>query len=223
MRLFFCMVFTLHLFSGMASAPNLDMQANTSSGRKFTRMLFGHGLPKNGNRWPFARGAMWVSVATGMKLNVYPDFGTVSNLPLMLATDYSYNDHFALGIYGGYYAPTYSDVYGNSSYQSKMQSFVGGARLTFHFCDLFNRSFLEVLNTRKWDLYATAHAGIVYYKWEVASGYRHIRDFSPTSFFTGGLVAGIRYMPLPRVAFYAEAGKGIFGYYGFGASFKIMK
>lgn len=215
-----CLLFVFCLETGFGAGLR---GGDSFNGRRFSNILNGHGLPKNGNRWPFGRGSVWFSAAANSKMIVYPVFGQVSGIPWMASAEYSFNDHFAFGAYGGFYQGTYTEPFGSDTYESKLRSYVYGLRLTFHFADIFNRTFLEVVNTRRWDLYATLTAGIVHYDWNVSYKYLHYRDFSPKSFGSVGGVVGIRYCPIPRLGFFAEVGKGVFGYYGFGAALKIVK
>lgn len=191
--------------------------------RKFYNMLMGKGLPKNGNRWPVSKGSVWMGFTLSQKLSVYPQFGTVSGWPIMAWGEYSYSDHTSIGGYMGYYQGQYQVEYGVEMYESKLKSFVGGVRWTFHFADLFNRTFLEVVNLKKVDLYTTIHAGFVQYQWEVDSRYQFHKDYAPVNKPSAGMMLGIRILPHPKLGLHLEAGKGVFGYVNFGLNYKIVQ
>lgn len=206
-------------FSGVSQASsNLP-----SYDRKFYNLLMGKGLPKNGNRWPMAKGSVWTGISMGSKLSVYPQFGSISGYPLYAFGDYSYSDHMSIGGYFGYYRGNYQVEYGVNMYESQLQSFVGGARLTFHFADVFNRLFLEVVNVKKVDLYSTLHAGFVQYNWNVDPLYQFHKDYSPVNKPSAGLVVGLRYLPHSKVGIHVEVGKGVYGNVSFGVAYKIVK
>lgn len=215
LALFVCLL----LISSFAQAGNLF----PSYDRKFYNILNGKGLPKNGTRWPVGKGSVWTGISMGARLNVFPKIGSVEGFPLFVWGDYSYSDHMSIGGYLGHYLGTYQVEYGVEMYESKLNSLVGGVRWTFHFADIFNRTFLEVVNPRKVDLYATAHAGFVQYNWAVDSRYQFHQNYSPINKPSAGLVLGIRYLAHPKMGILVEGGKGVFGWCQFGLTYKLVK
>lgn len=185
--------------------------------------LLGLRMPRIGVKWPVNKGSLWLSLGTQHWMYIYPKFGKVTGFPILLSGDYSMDAHLTFGLYAGYYRPQYNEPYGSDRYSSYLKSYVGGVKLSFHFTDLFNNAFHEVLNLRKWDLYASLSAGIVHYTWAVDPKYQEYRDFTPVTFPMLGLVVGARYLVLPKLAVFAEAGRGVFGYVGFGVATKVMK
>lgn len=180
-------------------------------------------LPRNGVKWPVRKGSLWLSLSTNRWLYAYPKFGSISGLPIQAAVDHSFDDHWTIGVYAGYYNPTYNEPFGSDRYDSHLKSYVAGLKLSFHFADVFNEAFHEVLNLQRWDFYTSLSAGVVHYKWEVDHKYLAYRDFTPVTFPSVGLVLGTRFLILPRFAVFAEVGKGVFGYVGFGLATKIVK
>lgn len=180
-------------------------------------------LPKNGVKWPVRKGSLWLNLSTNRWLYAYPKFGSITGLPILVSADHSFDDHWTIGAYGGYYSPTYNEPFGSDRYDSHLKSYVGGLRLSFHFADVFNKAFHEVLNLQRWDLYTSLSAGVVHYTWKVDNKYINHRDFTPVTFPSVGLVAGVRFLIFPRLAVFGEIGKGVFGYVGFGLSAKIVK
>jgi hypothetical protein len=126
-------------------------------------------------------------------------------------------------LYYGFFHSTYTDSYGSEAYQSQIKSNFGGIRLTFHFADVFNNTFGEVVNVKKWDFYSTANLGWYSFRWDVSSKYIEQQDFSDGSFGSAGLVLGVKWIPHPKIGMFIEAGKGPVGIISFGVSGKIMK
>ena len=188
--------------------------------RDFLRM----NLPVIGNKWPNRQGSLWVGLQASSAFIIYPKFGQRTGfLPLQVSVDHSIDDHWALGAYAGYFNSTYTDKYGEQTYQSKITGFNGGLRLTLHFADIFNNMFAEVLNLKKWDLYSTASAGWYAYNWQVDPIYTNTRDFSNASFGSFGLVVGVKWIPIPQLGIFVEGGKGPVGWVSFGISGKLVK
>jgi hypothetical protein len=188
-----------------------------------SRDFLGFRLPLMGSRWGFRTGSVWAGVQAARSYIVYPRFGSHKGVPLQFQADYSFDNHWAAGVYGGLFQATYSDIYGSETYQSRLLSYSGGLRLTLHFSDVFNNVFGEVVNVRKWDFYSTAFAGWYSYRWKVDRLYEGQQDFSDGSFGSMGLVLGARWMPHPRLGIFAEAGKGPVGYLALGLSARVVK
>lgn len=185
--------------------------------------ILGVGMPRNGVKWPVRKGSLWVSAGTSKWLHAFPRFGKIEGIPWRLAADYSLDDHLTVGFYGGYYQASYDEPYGSERYYSYLKSYVGGVSMAFHFSDLFNNLFHEVINTRRWDLYTQLTVGLVHYEWTVDAKYLEHRDFTPLTYPSVGFVAGARYFATKRIGLYVEGGKGIYGYLGFGVAAKVIK
>jgi hypothetical protein len=194
--------------------------SNPAPKRDFLRM----NLPVIGNKWPYRSGSLWVSLQMSRAFITYPSFGSQSGLPpLQLSIDHSFDNHWALGVYGGFFNSTYTDNFGNEQYSAKIKAFNGGLRLTLHFSDIFNNAFAEVLNVKKWDLYSTMSAGWYSYKWQVAPIYTETRDYTNASFGSLGLVLGLKWIPTPKYSLFVEGGKGPVGWVSFGLAGKLIK
>jgi len=218
------MRFRIHLFTLLlffqVSFSFADNQHVMRGKRDFLRM----NLPVIGNKWPYRPGSLWISLQSHHAFIIYPTFGTRTSLPpLQLSVDHSFDSHFALGAYFGYFKSTYTDSYGISKYQSDLTGYNGGIRLTFHFTDIFNNAFMEVLNVKKWDLYSTASAGWYSYNWKVEEKYTDTQDFNNGSFGSFGLVLGIKWLPTPKTGIFIEGGKGNVGWFSAGLSVKLVK
>ena len=204
----------------------IDHRTFTSSvanpGRK--RDFLGMNLPMLGNKWPHKSGSLWINMSAAKKYIIFPEFGSQKGLPPMqISGDYSFDNHWAFGVYYGFFNATYTDSYGSEAYQSHIKSNFGGVRLTFHFADVFNNTFGEVINVKKWDFYSTASLGWYSYRWQVAPKYVEKQDFSDGSFGSASLVLGAKWIPHPKIGIFLEAGKGTAGMISFGVSGKIMK
>jgi hypothetical protein len=194
----------------------------TSPGR--SRDFLGMNLPMLGNKWPHKRGSLWINLSAAKKYIIFPEFGSQKGLlPMQISGDYSFDNHWALGAYYGFFNATYTDSYGSEAYESHIKSNFGGIRLTFHFADVFNNTFGEVINVKKWDFYSTASLGWYSFRWNVASKYTQKQDFSDGSFGSASLILGAKWIPHPKIGIFVEAGKGTVGIISFGVSGKIMK
>ena len=194
--------------------------ASPGRGRDF----LGMNLPMLGNKWPHKRGSLWVSVSAAKKYIIFPEFGSQKGLlPMQISGDYSFDNHWAFGAYYGFFNATYTDSYGSEAYESRIKSNFGGIRLTFHFADVFNNTFGEVINVKKWDFYSTASLGWYSFRWDVDAKYTDQQDFSDGSFGSASLVLGAKWIPHPKIGIFVEAGKGPVGVISFGISGKIMK
>ena len=218
------MKFRIHLFIVIlffqTSFSMAEGQNSLRGKRDFLRM----NLPVIGSKWPFRPGSLWLSLQSHHAFIIYPTFGTRSGLPpLQLSADHSFDNHFAFGLYFGYFNSTYTDMYGESKYESILTGYNGGIRLTFHFADIFNNAFMEVLNVKKWDLYSTAFAGWHSYKWNVEEKYTGTQDYTNGSFGSFGLVLGLKWLPTTKTALFIEGGKGTVGYFSAGIAVKLVK
>lgn len=203
------------------SAMGADLDAPMGRVRKD---LFRMNLPRMGKQWPCQPGSLWINAQGSTKFIVFPEFGSRKGLPpLHLSADYSFDQHWSLGVYYGFYNGRYSDVYGNELYESQIRAYLGGLRLSLHFADIFNNAFGEVVNVRKWDFYATSHVGWYSFRWDVNPKYREQQDYSEGSFGSLGLVLGARWIPIPKLALFVEGGKGPVGWLSLGISGKLMK
>jgi hypothetical protein len=186
--------------------------------------FLGLNLPRMGNKWPYLKGAGWLSLQMPVKYTAYPAFGQIVGLrPLQLSFDYSFDDHFSIGAYLGRFQSDIQDNYGTEFYRSSFRSNSGGVRLSFHFADLINSFVGTHINVRKWDFYSTAHIGWYTRNWTVSEMYRKTRDYSNGSFSNVGIMLGAKYHPIQRIAIFAEGGIGPVSVYGFGITGKIIK
>jgi hypothetical protein len=215
----FAYVFLINLNSSQAS----DFHRENGLRGPYKDFL-GMNLPMIGNKWPYRTGSLWIHLQASEWFLIYPDFGKRTGLPpLQVAADYSFDNHWAIGTYFGMFHGTYFDNYGNGNYKSQVNGYNGGLRLTLHFSDIFNNLFTEVINIKKWDLYATSHLGWYSYRWAVDPIYEDQQDFSSASFASVGLVLGARYHITPKTGIFIEAGKGPVGIISGGISAKLMK
>jgi hypothetical protein len=188
------------------------------------RDFLGLNLPIIGNKWPYRRGSIWTGLQGSHAFINYPKWGTRSGLiPLQANIDYSFDHHWAIGAYIGYFGSTYSGTYGDEKFESRFQSFSGGLRITLHWSDVFNNLFFEVVNIRKWDIYTTTFIGYYSQNWNVAYRYLQTQDFSEGSYTTMGIIMGLRWHPWPKVGLFVEGGKGPVGYLGFGLNVKVRR
>jgi hypothetical protein len=184
--------------------------------------IFGWSLMKTGGGWPNDPGAVWFNVGTSFALLNYPSANVQSRImPISLSADYSLKPHFAFGPYAGFNQITFSD-YG-VGYRLRLRSVKLGGRLLFHGSDLLNDLFGFDMDIRVIDIYAGISGGIdrrTYSKEERGKDRFLLEEGSSTSGQLG-LLLGVRYLFRQRVGIFAEAGKGTFGLFNFGASFKI--
>lgn len=215
LKLFLLSFFILLQISGsFAAGPPPHIQ----------RDFLGIDLPNVGIKWPYRKRSMWLGLQSGIGFINYPDFGSRKGLlPLQLNADYSFDDHWAIGAYFGYFGNTYSYGYAVQTLNAKFTSMAGGVRLTLHWSDVFNDMFREVLNILSWDLYTTAFAGMYTRKWDLDTDFKDRYDFSEGNKAQYGIVMGLRWHPAPKFGVFAEGGIGPVGYFGFGLNAKIMK
>jgi len=184
--------------------------------------IFGWSLMKTGGGWPNDPGAVWFNVGTSFALLNYPSANVQSRImPISLSADYSLKPHFAFGPYAGFNQITFSD-YG-VGYRLRLRSVKLGGRLLFHGSDLLNDLFGFDMDIRVIDIYAGISGGIdrrTYSKEERGKD-RFLLEEGYSTSGQLGLLLGVRYLFRQRVGIFAEAGKGTFGLFNFGASFKI--
>lgn len=174
-----------------------------------------------GMRWPVRKGSWWTSVSTNRWLYPFPKSTAGDGFPLQFSVDYSFEDHWTIGAYGAYYRSILTASYGTSQIQYPITGYSAGSRLGFHFTDLFNDSFGEVVNMSKWDFYSTAHIGFISYRFDGSAEVRTQDQYRNATLPSLGIVLGSRYLITPHFAVFAEAGKGTLGYFGAGAAFKL--
>lgn len=221
---FWLSVFLLISIPSNIQAKEKEQFLSTVSSPGRGRDFLGINLPMLGNKWPFKKGALWINLSASKKYIIFPEFGSQKGLlPMQISADYSFDNHWAFGIYYGFFNSTYTDTYGSEAYDSRITSNFGGIRLTFHFADVFNNTFGEVVNVKKWDFYSTAALGWYSFRWDVAPKYAEQQDFSDGSFGSASLVLGAKWIPHPKIGVFLEAGKGTVGVISFGLSGKIMK
>lgn len=214
-------IYLINFFPNQVFGLGYDKN-DTYSGRR--RDFLGMNLPMLGTKWPNKQGTVWLSVNTTKKYLIYPEFGTQKGVPpIQLSCDYSFDNHWALGLYFGHFNSTYHDTYGSELYKSQIKSLTGGIRLTFHFADIFNNAFGEVVNIRRWDFYATSFIGWYNYRWDVNNKYLNQQDFSGGAFGSMGVMLGAKWIPHPKFGIFLEVGKGPVGLFNFGISGKIIK
>jgi hypothetical protein len=186
--------------------------------------IFGLSLIQTGGGWPYDRGALWLNAGTSFGLIGYPSFGKRSAPPpLLLSADYSYSSHMAIGPYLGYFRVTYTD-FGEAA-QTRFASYQLGARWLFHGTDYLNDLFGFGLDIRQIDFYTGISAGldIRTFAYEQADKKTFIRDTDGRVTPRLGLIFGVKYIVNQRIGIYAEAGRGTFGAFNFGASFKLIE
>jgi hypothetical protein len=199
---------------------NLNALLKTRKRKDF----LGFNMPRMGNKWPYLKGAGWLSLQMPVKYTAYPTYGQVVGLrPLQLSCDYSFDDHFSIGAYLGRFQADIQDFYGSEFFRSSFRSNSGGIRLSLHFADLINSFVGTRINVRKWDFYSTAHMGWYTRNWAVGERYRGTRDFSNGSYSNIGIMMGVKYHPIQRLAVFAEGGIGPVSLFGFGITGKIIK
>lgn len=179
-------------------------------------------LPSTGSRWPFPTGAIWVHASTSFGVIGYPSYGNRRVfLPLMLSADYSFDPHWSLGGYLGYFSIAYDDSYLGERYSSRLSNWVLGGRLTFHGTDVINELTGADIDVTDWDIYGILSLGLVNRTWRVDSDYRESRNFDSITYPSLGLVVGAKYFVSNTFAIHAELGKGALGALTFGGSLWI--
>jgi hypothetical protein len=184
--------------------------------------IFGWTLLKTGGGWPCNPGAIWLNVGTSFFLiNDFQGSPESSPIPLMVSADYSFQSHFAAGLYAGFEQVTFKDE--GLGYRSRIRRQKFGSRLLLHGSDLLCDAFGFHFDTRVIDLYAVVSAGIEikqkYYQYKGSSGFVYE---APAS-YAGNLALffGARYIFKQRAGFFIEAGRGNFGILNAGFTLKI--
>lgn len=179
-------------------------------------------LPSTGTKWPFPTGAIWVNVGSSIGYFGFPSYGNRRGfLPIEGNIEYSFDPHWAVGPYLGFYSVRYADVWAGESYSSRLSRLVMGGRLTFHGTDVLNQELGADIDVKQWDIYASLTAGIVAQTWRVDSKFKGVRNFDSYAYPTLGLILGAKYFVSPTFAVHAETGKGTFGFLNFGVSFWV--
>ena len=189
-----------------------------------TERIFGRSLIQTGAGWPYDRGALWLNGGTSFRLIGYPVFGArTAPPPLQLSLDYSYSPHMAAGPYLGYFRVTYTD-FGDQS-QTRFLNYQLGARWLFHGTDYLNDLFGFGLDIRQFDFFTGISAGLDIRSWSYEQSDK--KGFNPdktASLYPRiGLIFGFKYIVNQRIGLFAEAGRGTFGAFNFGASFKLIE
>lgn len=207
----------------LSAAAGKDAAAGTpSSGPLPDERIFGLKLLMTGGGWPCDPGAVWLNGGVSFGLLNYPlDNLKSSIIPFQLSADYSFKPHFAFGIYGGFNQLTYDDI--GKGYNSRLRSTKLGARIMMHGSDLLCDAFGFHFDTRVIDLYLGASAGIDRRTW----AYRYTGDSSfknedqRSTNGQLGLFLGARYIIKQRAGLFTEMGRGSFGWFNLGLTFKI--
>jgi hypothetical protein len=159
-----------------------------------------------------------ILINPGISLGVigynYYGSGYSGFLPLTVNVEYSINDKFSVGGYGGYYSRSYKSI----DYRFTALSF--GARGTFHASGVLNEVLDLNINEEKLDLYGTVILGVHTYSWN----YGDTRTSALYDNGTGlrlGTSIGARYFFTPKFGAFFEVGRGVFGFADLGISLKL--
>ena len=186
--------------------------------------FLGLSLIQTGGGWPYDPGALWLNAGTSFSLIGYPSFGSRSAPPpLLLSADYSWSPHMAAGAYLGYFRITYSEP--GDVARTRFASYQLGGRWLFHGTDYLNDLFGFGLDIRQFDFYTGLSAGldIRTFSYEQPDKKSFRRDTDGRIIPRIGLIFGFKYIVNQRIGLYAEAGRGSFGAFNFGASFKLLE
>lgn len=216
-----CIWFLILLGLKCAEAQAAHDQLNQHK-QEITGDFLGLKLPSTGTKWPFPKGAIWVNAGTSIGYFGFPSYGNRRGfLPIEANVEYSFDPHWAVGPYLGFYSVRYADAWAGESYSSRLSRLVMGGRLTFHGTDVLNQELGADIDVKQWDIYASLSAGIVAQTWRVDSRFRGVRNFDSYAYPTIGLILGAKYFISPTFAIHAETGKGTFGFLNFGVSFWV--
>jgi hypothetical protein len=191
---------------------------------EYRERIFGINLIQTGGGWPYDAGALWLNAGTGFRPIGFPGFGNLRpNLPLLLSADYSYSPHLAAGPYLGYFRMTYYQP--GVANQTRFSSYQFGGRWIFHGTDYLNDLFGLGIDIRQFDIYTGISAGIDIrsFAYEAAGKKGFVSDQDRRIFPRAGLILGLKYLLKQRIGLFAEAGRGSFGVFHFGATFKLIE
>jgi hypothetical protein len=136
----------------------------------------------------------------------------VKILPTTVSLEKALSDQFSIGTYLGYAKWEYLNDF-------NLEFISVGGRVSWHLLPVLIDWVDLDLDPSRWDLYLS---GIVGYEYRVADElFGSIGPDGKKGKVIYGPVAGIRYFFNPRLGFFAEGGKGAFGYGTAGISFKF--
>lgn len=149
--------------------------------------------------------------------NVY---GNYTGAPaLSVNAEYNVTDQIGVGAYVGYQSRAYKVL----GYTNRWSAFGFGARGVFHASKVLNDALGSSINEEKLDIYGGLSLGYETYSWRYDDGFgvnRFGYNDSAGGLVLGGIL-GVRYMFSPNIGAFAELGRGAFGVFTLGATFKL--
>ncbi len=148
-----------------------------------------------------------------------------NSIPLNLSSEYGASEYLGIGVFLGYANWIYEDFDGYFSYNWHFISF--GILGSLHYAPLLNEHLDTEINTEKWDIYLSLLLGAEHHIVknpdfgnipEEEKQYFEEEDYTTPVF---GPVFGCRYYFSRQFSAYLEAGRGLYGAFGMGISFKF--
>lgn len=148
-----------------------------------------------------------------------------NSIPLNLNFEYGASEYLGIGIFLGYTNWIYEDFDGYFSYNWHFVSF--GILGSLHYAPLLNEHLATEINVEKWDIYLSLYLGV---KHHIVNNpdFEDIpeeskEDFEEENYTTPlfGPVFGCRYYFSNQFSAFLEAGRGLYGAFNLGISFKF--
>jgi hypothetical protein len=131
--------------------------------------------------------------------------------PVTANVEYSIDENFAVGGFVGYYGRSYKSYNNNRDYRNRFSATSLGGRFTFHATNILNEVLDSDIDESKWDLYATAIAGLAVRRWNYGYNYNGLEPYDNEIRLILGPVLGVRYFAKPNLGVYFEGGRGVYG------------
>jgi len=151
-----------------------------------------------------------------------------ASIPLIAHGEYAFHDYVSVGVFFGYQNYKYTDTYneGSPPYTKVQYTYLYsvvaiGAKGSFHIFPYVNDRWNTGIDDSMMDAYATAFVGysIHVYKEVTNTGYSEYDKLNNRPVF--GPAIGFRYMFVPQVGAFAEAGVGPLGFTSAGVIFNL--
>jgi hypothetical protein len=161
----------------------------------------------------FEKGGWYLNTGFSFGYYQYGFSGTknIKILPTTVSLEKAFSNQISAGAFLGYAKWEYLWDY-------NLEFISMGGRLSWHLLSQLKDWIDLDLNQSRWDIYISGLAG---WEYRVADELQTHVPYGKNSKFIFGPVAGFKYFFNPNIGFYAEGGRGAFGYGTAGIGFRL--